>query len=69
MGNKQFGGTEGGVCKRQSNKASSGKEPCEFSACEKESGFCGRPNNELLNKPCRPLKDGNSCKGCAGFYL
>lgn len=28
-----FGRTEGGVCRRQLNKPSSGKEPCRFSAC------------------------------------
>lgn len=64
-----FGGAEGGVCQRQSNKPSSGKEPCGFSACDNEGGFYGHPNNELLNKPHRPLKDGNSCKGCVSFYL
>lgn len=64
-----LGGTKGAVCKRQTNKLSSGKEPCGFSACENEVGFCGHPNNELLNKPCRPLKDGSSCKGRASFYL
>lgn len=53
-----FGGTEGGTCKRQTNKPSSGKEPWGFSVCENEGGFCGLPNNELLNTPCRPLKDG-----------
>lgn len=34
------------------------QEPCGFSVCENEGGFCDHPNNELLNIPCRPLKDG-----------
>lgn len=52
-----LGGTEGRVCKRQRNKPSSRKEPHGFSVCENEGGFCDLPNNELLNKPCRSLKD------------